>query len=767
MRVVLVALCFLTAPACLGARVSQCAGNWLIENSRLRVTLTCADGRIDVRDKLAGFDWRQPGCARRKIDDVRAAGDGVSFKTNFTDSAAKSFPARVILTVPGEKPELHVKVDADANAAIADFDFIQPFIYQGRDGCLALTDWCSGHIYPTDIDQWPGYALDDFLVCLLQLPWVAVVDLGSGLGYSVTVDTQDDAMLRCVKFGSRRAPLIRWLPQMGKFGYPRELTYTFTKAGGYVALAKAYRSYANGLGAVVPFSEKAKTNPSIRKLFGAPLLWDYYHSIDAKEAYALGVTKALHHVSLWGHFYNYPHTDEVEDVRTENALGWLSEEYVQFSDAYEITPQHPTADNLYDRPNAFAWDSSGKPRLGWKDSNGQMTTRCSSFLAQRAREYMPGRLGAHSLTGIYLDVATQRELQECWNPAHPSTRSRYRADTVELMKYLRSLGLVVQGECGKWWTSPYQDVALGIASVLTNEPWIGVQPDTYGQTDYPGGKIAPDTWSKYETWGTLGHRQRVPLWELVFHDCTIATQRENDTADYCIRTKGLPFSYQRKKDALAILHGAMPTFYEICPPGSGGAWTSDRRAFLTSYRNVCKPNEVLGDKEMLEHRFLSADRDVQKTVWSDGTEVVCNFSEKAYMAKVRGKRYDLPPLGFAVNGPRIDASLALVDAKTVTRIVMDGYSFSDSQGVAVAIRRVNGREIRVNADYPGNGTISFSARPADVVPRWDLGRTEVWQCSPKTGERVRKLAWTREGDRIRLGPFGDWVVLDIVISQGD
>jgi hypothetical protein len=51
----------------------------------------------------------------------------------------------------------------------------------------------------------------------------------------------------------------------------------------------------------------------------------------------------------------------------------------------------------------------------------------------------------------------------------------------------------------------------------------------------------------------------------------------------------------------------------------------DRDAFLQTYRNTCKLHEQIAGQEMLLHEFVTADRAVQRTVFSSGTECVVNF----------------------------------------------------------------------------------------------------------------------------------------------
>jgi hypothetical protein len=80
---------------------------------------------------------------------------------------------------------------------------------------------------------------------------------------------------------------------------------------------------------------------------------------------------------------------------------------------------------------------------------------------------------------------------------------------------------------------------------------------------------------------------------------------------------------------------------------------------------------------MLSHEFVTADRAVQRTRFSDGTEVIVNFGPQPYAAELAGKKYLLPENGFAVKGPRIEQSLALIDGRPITTIRCGDYHYSD------------------------------------------------------------------------------------------
>jgi len=57
-------------------------------------------------------------------------------------------------------------------------------------------------------------------------------------------------------------------------------------------------------------------------------------------------------------------------------------------------------------------------------------------------------------------------------------------------------------------------------------------------------------------------------------------------------------------------------------------------------------SESLASEEMTDHRYLSKDSLVQKSAWSDGTEIYVNFGDDDFDAD----RALVPAKGFAVRG---------------------------------------------------------------------------------------------------------------------
>ena len=722
------------------------------------MTVATSNGYITVHDQTANHDWTQPGAiAHRAFSGCTAITNGVSFTTTFTDATAGNFTATLQIIVPDSAWEVQVtSTVSNLSTAIGGFDFIEPFTLTTSTGNLVAPDYCDGHIYPTTIASWPIWSLDSFGISELDMPWIGVCDTSSGLGYSVIAVTPFDALFQCVKFNGYRAPQIHWMPQLGAYGYPRQINYEFTPNGGYVALAKAYRSYVHAQGGLVTLDTKAQTNPNITKLFGAPLVWDYFDYLNPQAAKAAGVDKMLHHVSDWGD-PDDPYGDSAQ-LPLNNSLGYLTEEYDSYVDAAPIVAGHPLGSYYDTYPANFAKNANGTTEVGYDGGYGQMYHRAPACYLAAAQAVVPSRLATWPQTSRYMDVHTASiEGSLCggsgqdYDPNHTANLTQWEDDAFNLFGYIRGQGqgVILSGEHGKWWAVPNMDVMDGVMS-SPGWPWTN-RPTSYGQ-----GTLA--NWTTYETYGSIGNTYRAPLWELVFHDCCVSQWYPGDQSDVGVCCKGAEWQ-QAKKDAMNVLYG---TPAEFDGSNTAGSWYLDRQAFMTSYRNTCKPCEILADKEMLSHRFLTTDRNVQETMWSDGTVDIVNFGKSNYTARIGKKSYVLPQYGFVVNGPKIEEFLAVVDGKKVDTITMEGYRFADSTGAAITMRRISPEQVNVVTDKP---VASIIIRPWDVSRGFDLSRLKVSQVDAK-GDTSKAVSFVRVGsDKIRIGPFEQPISINLTLEK--
>ena len=733
-------------------RYSQTA---TVENSELKVAVESC-GAISVFDKECGHLWKQdssPNHAQFKI--FLKGTNSISFETSFF--SVQSLPAYVKLQLAGRA--LKLEVSMDTNTPFSSFDFLEPFQVE-TNMSLAVPDFCDGHLYPCDLKTWPQYNLDSIRVLNLTMPWVAVVDLSSGMGYSVIVDTPYDAQLKLASVAGLRYPQVAWNGELNHFGYVRSLTYTFTAHGGYVALAKAYRQQARVAGLLMTLDDKARTRPAITNLFGAPVLWDFNDSLPDLTLRARGLTRAIHHVERWD-----AGSASRQKLDLANRLGFVTEEYDYYL-AGILDGRAQYYQNYHINASECVKDASGQIVCG--EHNWGM--RCSGSYVPTAERIIPDRLKAFPQTARYFDQITQNfnghdngphgggSTEECFDPAHPKTRTAWVNDVDNFYRYAaQTLGLITGAELGKFHQVPDTELFYGM------ESWYWPWPDVV----FPDDRGADtNAWNTYEHWA-MNPAVRVPLWQLVFHDCTIGTLYPWDGNDVCFK---IGETNQDLKDCLNLLYGTPATFMV---KGQGGSqYFHQPQRWLQSYRNTCKLLETLADKEMVAHSFLSLDRLVQETDWSDGTHTIVNFGTNDFT--IEGKV--LRQFCFFSKGPwgsvaRIFDSSA---GRLVTTMSVPGYRFDDFQLsagklVCLALTLEKPDRLRINVDeIPGQTVVPFVIRPATVKPDWNLAGSHVYRCDPVDGRRVCEIPWKKSGaDGIEVSKLSGWIVLDIDCSTNN
>jgi hypothetical protein len=607
-----------------------------LENRYLRVTIDDATGHIAVFDKTARHEWKQSGPST-PLRDLRRTPTTVTYTTDLRGANRKTWPATVKLSLA--LADLIAEVDLpDRAAEIGTLDFLDPFVLDTPSAAVAVADYADGHLYPLNLHPLPKtrFPLDN-----IDMPWIGVVDVDGGFGYALIADTPDDGYidLRAVAGAPVYAPTLVWTASNRQFRYARRAIYHFAAKGGYVALAKRYREYARQLGIVVPFSEKLKKNPNVARLFGAPDVWGDGSLRFAREAKAAGIDKMLQHTS--GSEGSRRDINPA-DMKAINDLGYLTSTYDVYADILPLEPGRDVTPHTDRVPESVVLRADGQRMNAWLTwDKKQYMKRCPALWKGVAERVIPNDLALFPYIGRFIDVITAEGLYECFDPEHPLTRTAKREAAAAMLRYVRSLGLVVGSEHGRWWAVPHVDYIEGMMSGGFASWPSGhlIRPKTKDeQFDRPGGERYPK-WDVYAKWG-IGHEYRIPLWELVFHDCVVSTWYWGDSNDFLLAAAP---EITAKKDAFNVLYGTMPMLWA----GRNGSWPGDRETFLRTYRNVSKLHEAVATSEMLSHRFVTPDRAVQETRFANGTIVLVNFGEKPYTA---GRRV-LQQNGFLIKGP--------------------------------------------------------------------------------------------------------------------
>lgn len=723
-------------------RVKPIDEGWQIENPSIRLTIQPDAGKLLVLDKRCGYLWKQPDETKIAIRNVQAVTEGVRFETDLPLDGGKKGVLQVVVRVPPKTAEIHITAEAmQPDALFSGMLFLAPLMLDTAQGALAIADYCNGHLYPLDLKPFPArwQALDR-----LDLPVVGVADLEKGFGYALIVETPDDGVLECRHYraGERElvAPQVGWWAQKGRFAYPRRIVYHFVAKGGYVAIAKAYRAYARERGLLVTLREKAKRKPNLHKLFGAADVWGVWgvnYAQFVQEARLLGVDKLILHG-----------TANREAMQKAVEAGFLTSEYDNYTDILPADNEQKIDSNHDILPDSAVLKADGERMTAWRTMEGlQYMKRCPALWLRAAQKVIPAALRNHPFLARFIDVTTAEGLYECYDPKHPLTRTGKRECGQNLLAYVRSLGLVVGGEHGIWWGVPYQDYIEGMMSSYQFSWPAGhlVRPQSKEQrfTDPWGSQLPP--WSEYEKWG-IGHWYRIPLWELVFHDCVVSTWYWGDSSDWLLQAAP---EITDKKDLFNILYGTIPLMW-LDPQG---AWNSDRQRFVRTYRLTSKLHEAVATQEMLSHEFLTPDRAVQRTRFADGTVCVVNFGEQPYALKVNNRNLVLPRYGFWVKAPRLEQSRVLVDGETVTTVRADGYFFRETPSEWVFLRRMDGERVRVEA-FSRRGKVRIDLN--SVTRRWNR-KTMLAYTLSSVGERTgqAQYEWLGNG-QIELPVGTEW-----------
>ena len=114
----------------------------------------------------------------------------------------------------------------------------------------------------------------------------------------------------------------------------------------------------------------------------------------------------------------------------------------------------------------------------------------------------------------------------------------------------------------------------------------------------------------------LNPKTRIPLWELVYHDCSVSYYHWMDTnmiyPEHCLW-----------RDLFCVLYG-LPPIYSMRVE----FWDRLKDQVAKSYRRVSPVARLTTFARMTDFEYLSADRLVQRTRFDNGLTVVVNFSDE-------------------------------------------------------------------------------------------------------------------------------------------
>ena len=580
-----------------------------ISNRQIAVTLDPARAALTLRDLRNGQSWSTAAESDAwTAAEVRAGPQWLEWRLA-DDLGDSTWTAR--LELDGDRPEARIVLTPLGGAQTP---MPRPLAYPPA----LLPDPPAPTELILPMNEGIGFPTDDPAVPAMRLiayggHGICMAFSGITVGESacmLLLETPDDAAVKLERHAGHLRLIPEWDAQTGAAGYPRVLRFVLFNRGGYVAMCHRYREWVREQGRLVTLREKLARNPNVELLAGAANVWfmDRDRTNMARELAAAGMDRVL-----------WSAGGTAEDVAAINALGFLTSRYDIYQDLMDPA-QFPKLPSIHRDWTTDAWPTGiirradGDWVRGWRvrAKDGTMIScavLCDRLAPDWARRRIREDLAHRPFRARFIDTTTATPWRECYDPHHPMTRTESRAFKMELLKVVsHEFNLVCGSETGHDAAVPFVHYFEGMLSLGPFRV-----PDA-GRDMMRKWTEVPERVARFQT----GHRYRLPLWELVYHDCVVAQWYWGDY------NNKLPALW-RRRDLWNALYGTPPMYMF-----NRAEWNQDRDRFLESYRIATPVHRRTMLHPMINHRRLTPDGSVQQSVFGDGTVVTVNFGEQPW-----------------------------------------------------------------------------------------------------------------------------------------
>ena len=403
------------------------------------------------------------------------------------------------------------------------------------------------------------------------------------------------------------------------------------------SLTEACALHRKWHGDVITLEDKIKANPEIKKLEGGGIFWIWNDNYDevmyseydtdvnpatgdtlmeiADDLYKNGVNNAM-----MGIFFE-PDSSFVEPLYKK--YGYISTQYDNYNDVLNpemlsIIPNNRarncdyTARRMKDYSAGVQITPTGDLAKAWalKGFDGVMhhqNTLCPAVAAERIKEEIPQILAKYPYYKCrFIDVYGCR-LGTCYSDVHPLTMADTLKIKNEAFEAMEKMGLITGTENG----------FDGIINHLTYSE--GLHSPVNLQIPDSGRKhahVMNDEQVAHTGKEMMNPKRRVPLWQLVYHDCMMTFPYWGDS------TESAP-KYTNRKVLFACLFGCPPLYsfsvkdYEMLKP-----------SILDSYKRISCVHSKVATLKMTNYEVLSDDYMLQRSVFGDKYRITVNFSDK-------------------------------------------------------------------------------------------------------------------------------------------
>ncbi len=540
-------------------------------------------------------------------------GEGYQVHFEGFDKAQAAF--ETLLWVESATGHLHCEFIPLSLPKVKEVVWPAPFIADEK-GSYAVLTHLQGYLLPTD---WPheGPKLPfngQLCSCGAYMPWFG--EISPKGGYLCYVRQPWDSAYNCVHpAGGPTRMQVRHLPSLGQIEGQRQVTYVFTPSGSdYVTLCKVYRSFAEQAGLAVTLKEKGERCEGLDKLIGSSVLHvgvkthvspdsayhdkenpennDKLHTFSERAKLVehltqQGAGRMYLHLDGWGEpGYDNKHPDYLpaceaaggyqglkDLIATCRKHGHLFGLHDQYRDYYLDAP-------TYDPDNAVVLaDGTLFEMARW--AGGKQNYLCTALAPDYVRRnYTELFKQGVTMDCVYLDVFTCNEPDECIHPRHRVTRKQSLENRLRCFDYMMQQGILPSSEEAVDWALP---------------------------------SLVFCHWAPYTQMGIP-----TPIYNLVYHDCLLIPWMMG------YGVWGTP------EGDLGFLHALLNAGMGYVDEKLEGEALEEN---LSRLKVVAALQERLAHEQMVSHRFLSEDRRVQQTEFSDGTVVTVDFNKETYDIK--------------------------------------------------------------------------------------------------------------------------------------
>jgi hypothetical protein len=643
-----------------------------VKNEFLQLCADTAANGLTINDSRTGRDWTASfdSCAGSSSFDDWQHIIKPQYESFRLIDAKKTGSCTIRLSVENVRSAQVFFLDAELTANTVAFDLSADSVDLPI-SCIGLpplfkSDSAPGHLVfcdrscgvlkeQSDPEGYVNSVLSTYAnTSCLDMPWVGMVDLQKGDGVMILLETPLDSAMQLRKAGQEIWPQPLWKGRLGKLNYRRRVSFHFSDHGGFVALAGMYRDYLQQQNRFKTLAEKVKERPNVARLAGSAPVWadsDAFEFI--REARNRGVVNAIV-ANPERHGHGREETEEL------NSQGYLTSRYDSYSDIEEGTPWFQR-DHIQE--TAYVLQPGGEPLKGWKTLEGvQFCSRSSAFALRAAKAYSGELIEGQGLNADFIDVMAAMDLFEDYHPEHTFSREQDMKFKREVFQYYNDKKLVLGTEHGNDWCADLVDYTEGALS--GSFWWIPGKNKTGWNPGHLQRPVSRDDFSSLYLKYGVDSANRIPLWQLVYHDSLVSTWYWGDSPGWFYE---IAPEITDLKDVQTVLYGAMPLFWRDSHRGYD--WSKNKDRWLESYYLTVKFHEAVFGEKMVSHEFLTADRLVQKTVLGNGATVTANFQKVPYKIQLNGQEWVLPPNGFYAAAPGVTEGRVLQKSGSVVTFV--------------------------------------------------------------------------------------------------